>query len=83
MTDKINIIPSGDSILIIRISDKVSSHQLNSIVDKISSANISEVEDILILKDHIGLFYNPYKTTYKKIKSKINSLLSDLSLIHI
>ena len=67
MTDKINIIPSGDSILIIRISDKVSSHQLNSIVDKISSANISEVEDILILKDHIGLFYNPYK----------------LSLIHI
>ena len=54
MTDKLNIIPSGDSILIIRISDKLSSHQLNSIVDKISSAYISEVEDILILKDHIG-----------------------------
>ena len=80
MSDNINIIPSGDSILIIRISDKVSSHQLNSIVDKISSANISEVEDILILKDHIGLFYNPYKTTYKNIKSKINSLLSDISI---
>ena len=76
MTDKLNIIPSGNSILIIKSLNKITSNKLNSIVNKINSINISEIEDILILKDHIGLFYNPYMTTYKKLKSKINSLLS-------
>jgi len=80
MIDKPNIIPSGDSILIIRSLKKITSDKLNSILDRINSANISEVEDVLILKDHIGIFYNPYKTTYKNIKSKINSLLSDISI---
>ena len=80
MIDNLNIIPSGDSILIIKSLNKITSNKLNSTVDKISSSNISEIEDILILKDHIGLFYNPYKSTYKKLKSKINSVLSDDSI---
>ena len=53
MIDKPNIIPSGDSILIIESLKKITSDKLNSILDRISSANISEVEDVLILKDHI------------------------------
>ena len=80
MIDKPNIIPSGDSILIIRSLNKITSDKLNSILDRISSANISEVEDVLILKDHIGIFYNPYKSTFKELKSKIISLLSDDSI---
>ena len=68
MIDNLNIIPSGDSILIIKSLNKITSNKLNSTVDKISSSNISEIEDILILKDHIGIFYNPYKSTYKKLK---------------
>ena len=80
MIDKPNIIPSGDSILIIRSLKKITSDKLNSILDRISSANISEVEDVLILKDHIGIFYNPYKSTFKELKSKIISLLSDDSI---
>ena len=80
MIDNLNIIPSGDSILIIKSLNKITSNKLNSTVDKISSSNISEIEDILILKDHIGIFYNPYKSTYKKLKSKINSVLSDDSI---
>jgi len=80
MIDKPNIIPSGDSTLIIRSSKKITSEKLNSILDKINSSNISEIDDILILKDHIGLFYNPYKSTYKELKSKIISLLSDDSI---
>ena len=80
MIDKPNIIPSGDSILIIRSLKKITSDKLNSILDRINSANISEVEDVLILKDHIGIFYNPYKSTFKELKSKIISLLSDDSI---
>tara|TARA_B100001769_G_scaffold198413_1_gene158510 strand:- start:101 stop:781 length:681 start_codon:yes stop_codon:yes gene_type:complete len=80
MIDKPNIIPSGDSILIIRSLKKITSDKLNSILDRISSANISEVEDVLILKDHIGIFYNPYKSTFKELKSKIISLVSDDSI---
>ena len=80
MIDKPNIIPSGDSILIIRSLKKITSDKLNSILDRISSANISEVEDVLILKDHIGIFYNPYKSTFKELKSKIISLFSDDSI---
>ena len=34
----------------------------------------------MILKDHIGLFYNPYRSTYNELKSKIISLLSDKSI---
>ena len=80
MIYKPNIIPSGDSILIIRSLKKITSDKLNSILDRINSANISEVEDVLILKDHIGIFYNPYKSTFKELKSKIISLLSDDSI---
>ena len=80
MIDKLNIIPSGDSILIIKSLKKITSDKLNSILDRINSANISEVEDVLILKDHIGIFYNPYKSTFKELKSKIISLLSDDSI---
>ena len=43
MIDKPNIIPSGDSILIIRSLKKITSDKLNSILDRINSANISEV----------------------------------------
>jgi len=80
MIDKPNIIPSGDSILIIKSSKKITSDKLNSVHDKIRSSNILGVEDILILKDHIGLFYNPYRSTYNELKSKIIFLLSDKSI---
>ncbi|MDG2341794.1 MAG: 5-oxoprolinase subunit PxpB [Cytophagales bacterium] len=76
MIGSLNITPSGDSILIINSTNQITLDNLSSIVDKIKSSNIPEIEDIIILKDHIGLIYNPYITSYNECKSKIISSIT-------
>ena len=76
MIDSLNITPSGDSIIIINSINPITLEDLSSIADKIKSSNMPEVEDTIILKDHIGLIYNPYIATYNKLKSKIISSIA-------
>ena len=80
MIGSLNITPSGDSILIINSDNPITQEKLSSIVDKIKSSNIPEIEDIIILKDHIGLIYNPYTTSYNELKSKVNSSIDKNSI---
>ena len=76
MIGSLNITPSGDSIIIINSINPITLEDLSSIADKIKSSNMPEIEDIIILKDHIGLIYNPYITSYNECKSKIISSIT-------
>ena len=68
----IDIIPSGDSIIIL----KDLKYPQSSIISKeIEKLNLSEIEDIISLKNSIGIIFNPYKIKSDRIIKKIQGLI--------
>ena len=64
----IKITPSGDSTLIIRDLKKIKTSTLSNYIDE---QNFIEIEDIISLKNEIGIIFNPYITSSKKLADKL------------
>ena len=70
----IEIIPSGDSIIILKDLKNLQS----SIISKeIEELNLSEIEDVISLKTSIGIIFNPYRIKSDRIIKKIQGLIKD------
>ena len=70
----IKIVPSGDTIIILKDLKNLKSSTLTSYIEKL---NFHEIEDIISLKNSVGVIFNPYKTTSNKIIKKLNSNISN------
>ena len=73
----IKIVPSGDSIIIIQDLKNLKSSSLSSYIEKL---NLTEIEDIISLKNSLGIIFNPYKITSEKLIKKIQNVISDKNL---
>ena len=62
------IVPSGDSIVIIKDLNNLKSSILTNYIEKL---NLNEIEDIISLKNSVGIIFNPYKITSNKFRKKI------------
>lgn len=69
----IKIVPSGDTIIILKDLKNLKSSTLTSYIEKL---NFDEIEDIISLKNSVGVIFNPYKTTSDKLIKKIKSNIS-------
>ena len=70
----IEIIPSGDSIIILKDLKNLQSSIISKEIEKL---NLSEIEDIISLKNSIGIIFNPYKIKSNRIIKKIQGLIKD------
>ena len=70
----IEIIPSGDSILILKDLKNLQSSIISKEIEKL---NLSEIEDIISLKNSIGIIFNPYRIKSDRIIKKIQGLIKD------
>lgn len=67
------IVPSGDSIVIIKdLNKSLKSSILTNYIEKL---NLNEIEDIISLKNSVGIIFNPHKTSSNKFRKKIKSLI--------
>ena len=73
----IKIVPSGDSIIIIQDLKSLKSSSLSVYIEKL---NFTEIEDIISLKNSLGIIFNPYKITSEKLIKKIQNVISDKNL---
>ena len=73
----IKIVPSGDSIIIIQDLKNLKSSSLSSYIEKL---NLTEIEDIISLKNSLGIIFNPYKITSERLIKKIQNVISDKNL---
>ena len=70
----IDIIPSGDSIIIL----KDLKYPQSSIISKeIEKLNLPEIEDVISLKNSIGIIFNPYKIKSDRLIKKIQGIIKD------
>ena len=70
----IDIIPSGDSIIIL----KDLKYPQSSIISKeIEKLNLPEVEDVITLKSSIGVIFNPFKIKSDRLIKKIQGIIKD------
>ena len=70
----IDIIPSGDSIIIL----KDLKYPQSSIISKeIEKLNLPEVEDVITLKRSIGVIFNPFKIKSDRLIKKIQGIIKD------
>ena len=70
----IKIVPSGDTIIILKDLKNLKSSTLTSYIEKL---NFDEIEDIISLKNSVGVIFNPYKTTSNKLIKKFKSNISN------
>ena len=73
----IKIVPSGDSIVIIKDLNNLKSSILTNYIEKL---NLNEIEDIISLKNSVGIIFNPYKITSNKFRKKMKSLILNKKL---
>ena len=73
----IKIVPSGDSIIIIQDLKNLKSSSLSVYIEKL---NLTEIEDIISLKNSLGIIFNPYKITSERLIKKIQNVISDKNL---
>jgi len=73
----IKIVPSGDSIIIIQDLKNLKSSSLFRYIEKL---NLTEIEDIISLKNSLGIIFNPYKITSERLIKKIQNVISDKNL---
>ena len=73
----IKIVPSGDSIIIIQDLKNLKSSSLSRYIEKL---NLTEIEDIISLKNSLGIIFNPYKITSERLIKKIQNVISDKNL---
>ena len=72
----IEIIPSGDSIIIIKGLNNLNISTLSYHIEKLE---LDEIEDIISLKNSVGIIFNPYKISYNDFRKKIKNLISNKS----
>ena len=73
----IDIIPSGDSIIIL----KDLKYPQSSIISKeIEKLNLPEIEDVISLKNSIGIIFNPYKIKSDRLIKKIQEIIKDTKI---
>ena len=70
----IKIVPSGDSIIIIKDLNDLKSSALTNYLLKL---NLNEIEDVISLKNSVGIIFNPYKITSSEFIKNITSLILD------
>ena len=70
----IDIIPSGDSIIIIK---NLKYPQSSTISKDIEKLNLTEIEDIISLKNSIGIIFNPYKIKSDRLIKKVQNLIKN------
>ena len=68
----IEIIPSGDSIIIIKGLNNLNISTLSYHIEKLE---LDEIEDIISLKNSVGIIFNPYKISYNDFRKKIKNLI--------
>ena len=73
----IEIIPSGDSILILKDLKNLQSSIISKEIEKL---NLSEIEDVISLKNSIGIIFNPYRIKSDRIIKKIQGLIKDIKI---
>ena len=73
----LKIVPSGDSIIIIQDLKSLKSSSLSVYIEKL---NLTEIEDIISLKNSLGIIFNPYKITSERLIKKIQNVISDKNL---
>ena len=73
----IKIVPSGDSIIIINNLNNLKSSTLADYLEKLE---LNEIEDIISLKNSVGIIFNPHKTSSNKFRKKIKSLILNKKL---
>ena len=73
----IEIIPSGDSIIILKDLKNLQSSIISKEIEKL---NLSEIEDIISLKNSIGIIFNPYRIKSDRIIKKIQGLIKDIKI---
>ena len=74
----IKIVPSGDSIVIIKdLNKSLKSSILTNYIEKL---NLNEIEDIISLKNSVGIIFNPHKISSNKFRKKIKSLILNKKL---
>ena len=69
----IKITPSGDSILLLENFEGLSSLQ---VIKEIKIKNIKGLEDIISLKDKVGVIYNPFKITSGRLRDILHTCLN-------
>ena len=70
----IKIVPSGDTIIILKDLKNLKSSTLTSYIEKL---NFHEIEDIISLKNSVGVIFNPHKITSDKLIKKFKSNISN------
>tara|TARA_B100001996_G_scaffold360144_1_gene325946 strand:+ start:51 stop:701 length:651 start_codon:yes stop_codon:yes gene_type:complete len=75
----IKIVPSGDSIIIIKDLNNLKSSALTNYLLKL---NLNEIEDVISLKNSVGIIYNPYKITSSEFIKNITSLILNKNFIN-
>ena len=73
----IEIIPSGDSIIILKDLKNLQSSILSKKIEKL---NLLEIEDIISLKNSIGVVFNPYKTKSDRLIKKIQRIIKEIKI---
>tara|TARA_B000000475_G_scaffold18057_1_gene14818 strand:- start:1408 stop:2058 length:651 start_codon:yes stop_codon:yes gene_type:complete len=73
----IEIIPSGDSIIILKDLKNLQSSIISKEIEKL---NLSEIEDVISLKNSIGIIFNPYRIKSDRIIKKIQGLIKDIKI---
>jgi inhibitor of KinA len=73
----IEIIPSGDSIIILKDLKNLQSSILSKKIEKL---NLLEIEDIISLKNSIGVLFNPYKTKSDRLIKKIQRIIKEIKI---
>ena len=67
----IEIVPSGDSIIIIKELNNLKSSTLTNYIEKL---NLTEIEDVISLKNSVGIIFNPHKITSSEFIKNIKKL---------
>ena len=73
----IKIVPSGDSIIIINNLNNLKSSTLTDYLEKLE---LNEIEDVISLKNSVGILFNPHKISSDDFIKKTKNLLSNKNL---
>ena len=73
----IKIVPSGDSIIIIKDLNDLKSSALTNYLLKL---NLNEIEDVISLKNSVAIIFNPYKITSSEFIKNITII--NIAMVH-
>ncbi len=73
----IEIVPSGDCIVIIKDLNDMKSSTLTNYIEKLK---LREIEDVISLKNSVGIIFDPHKITSSEFIKKIKNLILNKKL---